>query len=275
MPRKVTITLVGALALAMMSGLITLLLWLLFPLDAGAQGVGNSGYVRRYLANFAAWDGTEIFTDVAPSGTPPASGGVLIYNKNFFVADDLNTLYVTISATGDNHDGRRLMLACLVDGVACNSGTGGAGGAPAGWFTALRFDNYNDDYTGTGYGGDGGGGSGDVHDNVVTYTWCTPFETKPGTHNVKIRLASGANPDGDDPAVNNVVFLENVFFYVDGSRVADETNACTEDPVDAEVATEASTTTAPDGTIIDSSTFVPLLEPSTLDLDPAANPHNH
>jgi hypothetical protein len=259
MTRKLTVSVSNVLALAIVAGLMTLFIWLFLPSFAeSASSNGNSGYLRRYAANFAAWDGTEIQTDQPPPG-------ILIYNKNFFVADDINTLYVGISATGDDHDGRRLQLRCEVDGQPCNPGTGGAGGAPAGWFSALRFDNYNDDYTGTGYGGDGGGGSGDVHDNVVTYTWCTPFETKAGTHNVQIRLASGPNPDGDDPAVNNFVFLENVFFYVDGARVADETDACTPNAVESEVAVAASTTTAPDGSLIDTTTFVPLTGPTSLD----------
>ncbi len=270
MTRKVTITVGAALALMVLSGLIPLLVWLLVPTFAGAQGVGNSGYVRRYLANFATFNDTEISTDTPATPAPAvAQGGILIYNKNFFVADDINTLYVTISATGDVHDGRRLMLACLVDGVACNPGGNAVGGAPPGWVTLLRLDNYNDDYMGPGYGGDGSGGSGDVHDNNITYTWCTPFETKPGSHNVKIRLASGANPDGDDLLVNNFVFLEAVHFFVDGARIADESNACTADPVDPAVATEPSTTTAPDGTLIDTTTFVPLTEPSFLTLGPA------
>lgn len=262
MARKLVISVPTVLALILVSGLIsTLLVWLLFPVNAGAQGGGNSGYVRRYAANFTTW-GTpaEIETDLPPSGTPAASGGLLIYNKNFFTAADINTLYVTISATGDAHDGRRLMLACLVDGVACNSGSNPVGGAPAGWVTLLRLDNYNSDYSGPGDSGDGGGGAGDVHDNNITYTWCVPFETNPGSHNVQIRLASGVSPDADDPAVNNFVFLEGVYFFIDGSRIADAANACTRDPVDSTVAI--------------GTTSVPLTEPSTLDAVPAESPHN-
>jgi hypothetical protein len=232
----------------------------MLPLEVLAQ---NTGHVRRYAANFTAF-GFEISTTLPPSGTPPASGGLIIYNKNFFVADDINTLYVTISATGDDHNGARLMLACKVDGNACQPGAGNpAGGAPNGWHTALRMKDYNNNYLGVPFGGDGGGGAGDVHDNHVMYTWCTPFETKPGSHNVQVKLASSPGP-GDPLSFGAPVFLEAVHFYIDGARVANADDRCTRNAIDATVATEPSTTTAPDGTLIDTTLFVPLVEPSVL-----------
>jgi hypothetical protein len=223
----------------------------------------NTGFVRRYAANFTA-HGFEIFTNLPPA--QDGQGGLIIYNKNFFVADDINTLYVTISATGDDHNGARLQLACLVDGKPCNPGANPVGGPGLrGWHTGLRFKNYNNNYLGVPFAGDGGGGAGDVHDNHVMYTWCTPFETKAGTHNVQVRLASSPGPGeigGGD------VFLEAVHFYIDGARVANEKDRCTNNVVDGKVATEPSTTTAPDGTLIDTTLFVPLVEPSTLTVPP-------
>ncbi len=261
MTRKLTITIPTVLALILVSGLIsTLLVWLLFPMNAGAQGGGNSGYIRRYAANFTTW-GTpsEIFTTLAPSGSPPATGGLIIYNRNFFTAADINTLYVTISATGDAHNGARLMLACQVDDVACNAGANPVGGSPAGWFTAVRLKNYNNNGLSPTFSGDGGGGAGDLHDNNITYTWCTPFNATPGSHNVKVRLASAPGP-GDPPSPGgDTVFLEAVHFYVDGSRVADADKACTSNVVDGEVSI--------------GTTSVPLTEPSILSI-PEENPHN-
>lgn len=229
------------------------LLLITLPLEALAQ---NTGYVRRYAANFTAF-GFELV-----STTPPlegAEGGDIIYNKNFFVADDINTLYVTISATGDDHFGARLMLACKVDGRPCQPGAGDpAGGAPAGWFTALRYKNYNNNGLPVQSAGDGGGGAGDMHDNTVKYTWCTPFETKAGSHNVQVKLASSGvfNDPGSEGAP---VFLEAVHFFIDGARVAAEKDRCTNNVVDGQVATTPSTTTAPDGTLIDTTVFVPLV----------------
>jgi hypothetical protein len=236
------------------------LLLVSLPLEVLAQ---NTGFVRRYAANFTAF-GFEISTAIPPA--PNAEGGLIIYNKNFFVADDINTLYVTISATGDDHNGARLQLACKVDGKPCQPGAGDpAGGAPSGWHTGLRFKNYNNNLLPLPFAGDGGGGAGDVHDNHVMYTWCTPFETKAGTHNVQVRLASSPGPG--DPG-GGLVFLEAIHFFIDGARVASADDRCTNNVVDANVATEPSTTTAPDGTLIDTTLFVPLAEPSTLTVPP-------
>ena len=123
----------AALALMALSGLITLMLWLIGPTFAGAASSnGNTGYLRRYAANFTAY-GNEIATNTPPA--PNAQGGTIIYNKNFFTADDINTLYVTVSGTGDSHGGARLELACLVDGNPCNPGPNPVGGSPSGWIT--------------------------------------------------------------------------------------------------------------------------------------------
>jgi len=263
MSRRVTITVSTAFALAMLSGFIVFLLWLLFPAFAEGSNNGNTGYVRRYAANFTAY-GFEIFTDAAPA--PNGQGGMVIYNKNFFVADDINTLYVGVSGTGDTHGGARLQLACLVDGQPCNPGDNPVGGALSGWITLNRHDNYNDNYLGPGFGGDGGGGAGDVHDNAIMKQWCTPFEVKAGTHNVQIRMASAPAPE-DPGSAGQLVFMEGVDFWIDGARVADDTDACTPVAVDAEVATEPSTTVAPDGTIIDTTVFAPLTGLSSEDID--------
>ena len=263
--RTAKLSFAAMLALVALSGLMTLVLWLFTPAFAGATSSnGNSGYVRRYAANFATYGGPpEIATNLPPAAD--GLGGLVIYNKNFFVADDINTLYVTISATGDQHFGARLELSCRVDGRPCNPGPNPVGGSPTGWITMGRHDDYNDNYVGAGYGGDGGGGAGDLHDNTIMKTWCTPFETKAGTHNVQVRLAKGdvlGDPGSASPEA--VVFLEGVDFMIDGARIADANNACTNNTVDGTVATEPSTTTAPDGTIIDTSAFAPLTAISTL-----------
>lgn len=246
------------------SGALLVVVSLLLPLEAQAQ---NSGFIRRYAANRLELGGGEVATNLPPA--PGAEGGLIIYNKNFFVADDINTLYVTISATGDAHFGARLLLACEVDDEPCNPDPQFVGGAPSGWFTALRMKDYNNNYVGVPFGGDGGGGAGDVHDNNITYIWCTPFETKAGTHNVQVKLASLPGPGDSQVQANNFVFLEAVHFFIDGSRVADPNNRCAPEDfpaVESTVATEPSTTTAPDGTIIDTTIFLPLTEPSVLTL---------
>jgi hypothetical protein len=252
-----------------LTGLLVLVVLVLIPLAAQAQ---NSGYIRRFLANKLDRD-SEIATNLPPA--PGGNGGLVIYNKNFFTANDINTIYVTISATGDDHNGARLQLACLFDNNPCDPDSHeNAGHAPKGWFTALRHKNYNSNYLGADFGGDGGGGAGDLHDNVVHYTWCTPFKGPAGTHNVQIKLASSPGT-GEAPTPFDFVFLEAVYVYVDGSRVADPNSSCPingEPSVDADVAVSPSTTTAPDGTLIDTTTFVPLTAPSTLTVPPITQP---
>ncbi len=205
-------------------------------------GGGNSGYERVYAANFTTYgDPPELVTAAPPA--PGAEGGTVIYSKDFFVADDINTLFVHISATGDTHDGARLQLACKVDGRPCNAGANPVGGSPSGWVTLSRHENYNDDYTGPGYAGDGGGGSGDVHDNTIMKEWCAPFETKAGTHNVEIRMASTPSPDDGDGPENNQVFMEAVDFKITGARIADQNGRCTrqQPPATTEAAIESLT----------------------------------
>src|SRR5207302_6932759 len=66
----------------------------------------ESGYVRRFVATRLELRGGEISTTNPPA--PNGQGGLVILNKNFFTANDINTIYVTISATGDDHNGARM-----------------------------------------------------------------------------------------------------------------------------------------------------------------------
>ena len=124
-----------------------------------------------------------------------------------------HTLFITISAAGDTHGGTALLLSCNVDGTACNPGTGGDGGAPAGWINVLKMpaigltDSGADTLTTN--CGDGGGGSGDCHDNGIYYTWCKNVTS--GLHTVEVRFAS---KDG-----SNLVFIEAAHFYVDVAKL--------------------------------------------------------
>jgi hypothetical protein len=58
----------------------------------------------------------ETSTDAAPPG-------VLIYEKPVFVPASINTLYITVSATGDGHGGNAQQLLCQVDAAPCNAGS--------------------------------------------------------------------------------------------------------------------------------------------------------
>jgi hypothetical protein len=123
--------------------------------------------------------------------------------------------------------------------------------------------NYNLYYVGAGYRGDGGGEAGDMHDNTIHKQWCTPFETKAGTHNVQVRMASSPSPDAT--SAGEIVFMEGVDFTIDGARVASDADRCTSNAIESTVATDPSVITAPDGSLIDTTTFVPLVGQTSLD----------
>src|SRR5258708_23576843 len=87
-----------------------------------AAVVAHAGQVRQFSAQFLNFDGTEQSTTLEPS-----SGGQPIYRGSVFVSADVDTLEITISATGDLLDGgvpvtNSLWLNCQVDGNACNGG---------------------------------------------------------------------------------------------------------------------------------------------------------
>ena len=147
----------------------------------------------RLSAEFRRWDGFEDQTALAPPG-------ISVYTKTVDVPDTCDTLYVTISATGDAHGGSQILLTCLVDGAFCNPGAGDGGNppVPAGWISLQRH-----------------GPVDDFHDNNVNYQWCK--QVTPGSQvTVQIRLARG-----DGVAVgDNRVFLQQEHFYIDASQTS-------------------------------------------------------
>jgi hypothetical protein len=136
--------------------------------------------------------------------------GEVIYDKTVFVPGGANVLYLTISTTGDTHDGAAGCFTALVDGVFFNAGGQGAARCAGngltnvpGWIALVKLPD------GGANCNDGGGGGGDCHDNSITYQWCTPIEH--GTHDVQVRMATNS--------AGKRVFIEQAFFYVDASRI--------------------------------------------------------
>ena len=84
------------------------------------------------------------------------------YTKTVSVPENDNVPYVTLSATGDVHDGAAMRIRCQVDGADCNPGSGG-------WVVLQR-------------------NTFDEHDNVVNCTWCK--QTTPGARTVTLDLAN-------------------------------------------------------------------------------------
>lgn len=150
----------------------------------------------RLSAEFRRWDGGEDATSAAPSGT---GGGISVYTKTVDVPDTCDTLYVTISATGDGHNGAQHLLTCLIDGVFCNPGN--AFDAFPGWIALQKH-------------GPGVPPVDDFHDNNVNYQWCA--QVTPGSRvTVNIRLAKG-----DGFAGGGTVYLQQEHFYIDASQTS-------------------------------------------------------
>jgi hypothetical protein len=183
----------------------------------------QDGALRRLVAEF------DFFAPGQEAVTAAEPPGIAIYRKTVDVPKRTNTLYLTLSTTGDTHDGAASCFTALLDGVFFNPGGQGAarcaGGGEIsvpGWITLLKLPGQIGDPGGTNCE-DGGGGPGDCHDNSIYYQWCTLVE--PGKHEVEIRMASDTNGDP--------VFIEQAHFYVDASRFK-EGKGCVqaETPVD-------------------------------------------
>lgn len=165
--------------------------------------------LRRHVAEyrFGAEQATTVTADAFNDGAP-------IYQKNVLLPPDTGTVFITLSTTGDSHEGASHWFSARLNGIFCNPGDDGAGFAPPGWIPLQKHFDYDPPvtYTTGGMsgltGGDGGGGTGDMHDNGIYYTWCCIDSVMPGAINrVEIKMAT-SNP-GD------FVFVERSHYYVD------------------------------------------------------------
>lgn len=181
-----------------------LLLSAIMPTRALAQNI------QAFSAQFRRFDGSESKTNLAPLAL--ATGGIAIYDVSVTVPGNINTLFVTISGTGDfDHKSNSMWLACKLDDTPCNSGSNSLVPAFTGWVKVQ-------DLTATAQ-------PTASSDNNVNYSWCTPIKRHsppdPLLHKVQLRLASG---DGTD-----TVFLEQFHVFVNGAKIAGKNsgNACT------------------------------------------------
>ncbi|MCZ6760675.1 MAG: hypothetical protein O7D29_09930, partial [Gemmatimonadetes bacterium] len=131
--------------------------------------------------------------------------GVSIYAEPIFLSGAKRTVYITFVASGDTHDGARLLMRGEVDGEACTGGPGATPTAP-GWQSINMMPASN---SGASNCNNGGGGPGDCHDNSIIYTCCRNVK-EPGPHTVTLRMASGGLP--------GTVFFEQAHVYVDSTK---------------------------------------------------------
>jgi hypothetical protein len=198
----------------------------------GVSAGAYAGYLRQFSAQYLNFDGSEQSTTLAPS-----TGGQTIYHGTVMVPADVDTLEVTISATGDLlHGGvpvtNSIWLNCQVDGNDCNGGKNSAGNSVAGWVPVLSLTapaqvpeptpTPTTPATAT--------------DNSIHYSWCMPIKPKKGAgdhlvHDVELKMASG---DGID-----AVQIEQIHVFVDGAKIAGQNklNACSEATVPTPVPT--------------------------------------
>jgi len=200
----------------------------------------NAQVLQRLAAQTKNFHGTETSSTTAATGTAavPGTGGVLVYSKAVFVpfSSGPQTLYLTLSAIGDDHGGQPNFMSCNVDAPSgvptaasqvCNASTAtGVDKAPPGWLTlAHHFDYDISEYVSAatifsgctpGTCGDGGGGLGDEHDNAYYYTWCKPIST--GVHTINLRMGNKTRTTNTSTFhENTTVFFEKAIFYIDVS----------------------------------------------------------
>lgn len=170
MSRKTTIGVSSALGFGLVAGVIALLALVAFPGKGQSLAVATPGTVYRISS---AWfDGEVSAYDET----------ITVYDKTFRIPNTIKTLYVEITATGDEH-GEQLELNCRLNGSNC---------MPDGFEKFLNTD------------------GNDWHDNSIVARWCVHPRAQPGLtseHNVEIEMRS----DGGD-----YVFMEHGVITVDG-----------------------------------------------------------
>lgn len=168
----------------------------------------NAGDLYRIASDFAKFDGSEFSTSVVGVGVPPAGGGVVIYSKAVIVPPNTTSLYLTVSTTGDTHQGSAHWFACTIDGVSCRTNPGGVDTAPSGWISLLKLPVATG---GASNCSDGGGGAGDCHDNNIYYTWCvrTVPSNLTAIRTLRVKMATSVT--------GKTVFAEKAHFYVDAN----------------------------------------------------------
>jgi hypothetical protein len=192
---------------------------IMIAVSTAALGVAAyAGQVRQFAAQYV---------NAQQSTTrDPSSGGQPIYQGSVFVSADVDTLEITISATGDLLDGgtpftNSLWLNCQVDGNDCNAGTNSAANSVAGWVPVLSLDTSAQIPEATATPAVG-------TDNNIHYSWCMPIKPKKGPHSlqhdVQLSMASGNGV--------RAVHIEQIQVLVGGTNFGGQNklNACSPAP---------------------------------------------
>jgi hypothetical protein len=145
-----------------------------------AVPVAAQSDLHRLASEFKFYDNDEARTNLGVPGT-------VIWQRVFDENPGDDTLYVTISATGDTGNAA-LWLSCRVNGLLCRPSASPATGV-AGWISVVPRLTRSD--------------------VSIHYTWCIALTT-PGPHTAEISMASSTPP--------RFVSLESAHFYIDSSE---------------------------------------------------------
>jgi hypothetical protein len=195
------------------------------PTNAHAQTV------KRLAANFLNFDGSEVHADGALNTTASPIG---IYSKTVKVPASLDTLYITISATGDADNGAQTLIECLVDGQPCTASSTADNDAPPGFVVVQEHAGITlDSLLGNVNFGQFNGRTNqdNFHDNSIHYEWCAPITSGKGRnksmHTVRLNLATSGPGDGSTPSNGGGdAWIEQIHVFVDGSKLG-KGNGCT------------------------------------------------
>jgi hypothetical protein len=160
-----------ALIALLTAGVAALLVVLLFPTKGETAALQSPSPLVPLAAD---WD----FDGESSTETLPGDGGEVLYERSVSTPAGANTLFITFSGTGDQHDDAQTLMTCWVDNHPCNSDE----------WVVLQY--YEDQ---------------DYHDNNINYTWCKSILPGARTRNVRLNLASSNG---------GTVYVEQMHFYV-------------------------------------------------------------
>lgn len=190
MQRRLTISVPWTLAAGLFAVLATLLIWLSFPGASDSRSLALQNGAMLRLAQ-DSWNDGQISSD----STEP----VVFYDKKVGASKDYTTLYVTFTATSEQHEGA-VNLSCWIDGNDCDS-----------YGNPVRLQ-WNE--------------GADWHDNSVTQSWC--IQARKGEITLGLDNTDGGG-EGLAPIIHAPtpkdglgvgVFIEHATVTIDAVKIA-------------------------------------------------------
>jgi hypothetical protein len=169
--------------------------------------------LRRLSAEFQNTTSGVDEASTNAAAMPGGAGGTVTYLKTLTIPEDVDVIYVTFSAQGDEHEGSALLMTAIVNGTLIQpllgqtGGGGGGGHVQTGWYTLSQLPQAVTG--GVTNCNDGLGGVADCHDNTIHFSGCARV-VRGEKASVEIKLAD--LPGGGA----NFAFYERSTIYIDG-----------------------------------------------------------